>query len=306
VNQVSRRAAVLGALAAAACSRVRGPSSPTPAHELARGVAYTIDTTVLTRSTYDSSRPDPASAGYAAFQTYAARVEFANGRGRIDIVTRRAGPTIVADTVVPTTPLGMPGDYYLFDTSGFVLVHPSTRTFSSAAISHDAYGSYDFREGWPDFFEFQPSSFAPPSPSASVNAPLKDRVNIYWHTDSGRTGFARGRTAIDDVPLREMNIARWFGATRWLADIAVTGCALPTELTVTAAIPFRPPNDRGVPLSFVLKHAFSNAHVTDVDLSRLVLPAVFTRVSWPGDTRPTSTRALRNESRWLAIPRRAP
>jgi hypothetical protein len=267
---------------------------------------YTIDTTVLTHSTYDSSRPDQASAGYAAFQSFSARVMFANRRGRIDILTRRAGATVIADGVVPTTPLGMPGDYYLFDSAGFVLVRPATGTFSIALISHDAYGSYDSREGWPDFFAFQPSVFAAVGLPDSLDLPLKDRLNIYWHTDAGRTGFARGRTAIDNVPFREMNIARWFGATRWLADIAATGRALPADMTVTAAIPFQPPNERGVPRSFVLKHPISSAAVMDVDLSQLVLPPAVRRMPWAGDSRTTAVQDLPDEARWHTLPRNAP
>ena len=288
-----------------ACNQVGKSPSPTRSRELARGVVYTIDTTVLTQGTYDNSRPDPASPDFAAFQSFSARVTYANGRGRLDILTRRAGAGVIANNIATTTPLGAPGDFYLFDSTGFVLVRPAAKAFSIASISHEAYGPYDSREGWPNFFFFEPSSFATLSPAAIVNLPLKDRLNIYWHTDAGRTGFARGRTAIDDVPFGEMNVARWFGATRWLADFAATGRALPTDMTVTAAIPFGLSKEPGVPQSFILKHPISNAAVTDVDLSRLVLPPDLTRKPWPGDST-TPVQALPDEARWVTLPRRSP
>jgi hypothetical protein len=296
----------LVALLVTACNQVGSSPSPTPARELARGVAYTIDTTVLTQGTYDDSRPDPASGDVAAFQSFSARVTYANGRGRIDILTRRPGATVVANSVALTTPLGMPGDYYLFDSTGFVLVRPAAKTFSIASISHEAYGSYDSREGWPGFFAFQPSFFATLSLAAALDLPLKDRLNIYWHTDAGRTGFARGRIAIDNVPFGEMNIARWFGATRWLADFAATGRALPTDMTVTAAIPFRPSKEPGVPQSFIFKHPMSNAAVTDVDLSQLVLPPGLTHKPWAGDSPTQTGQIVPDQARWLTLPRRVP
>jgi hypothetical protein len=292
----TRRCVVLLGIAIVACHPTVGMPRGAPAPQLVRGIAYVIDTTVLTRNTYDPSRPDPAAGSYRAFQTFSARVTYARGHGRLDVLRVRPGAPVRVDNAALTTPTARPGDYYLFDSTGFVLVRPATRTFSRATITHDAYGGYEDREGWPEFFEFQPphlDTLATPAPSVQTPVPL----NVYWHTDSGRTGFARGRTAIDAVPLRELNVTRWFGATRWRAQVAESGRPIPGELTVTVAIPFRPPDKKGVPRSYVLKQAFANPAVVDVDMSSFVLPTGFTQVPWPEGTRDANSEGrLRDAS----------
>jgi len=275
-----RYCTVVLCLATAGCHRLPGAQRDVAAPQLIRGITYVIDTAVPTRSTYDPSKPDAVVATYRAFQTFSARVVYASGRGRLDVLWVRAGPSIRVDSATLATPIARSGEYYLFDSTGFMLVRPATRTFSRATITHEAYGGYEDREGWPAFFEVQPPHLDTVTAAPALAGRAPGPLDIYWHTDSGRTGFARGRTAIAEAPFREMNIARWFGATRWLAHAADSARALPGELTVTAAIPFRPSKEQGVPRSFILKQAFSHPAIENIDVSLLVLPRGFTEVPW--------------------------
>lgn len=85
------------------------------------GVAYTL----TVRSAPKAGTSVPAlSAGPS--QNYVGRSVFAADRGRMDIVQGGVPPLFTA------------GDYVLFDTTGFLVVHPATRDF--IAITRDAGG----------------------------------------------------------------------------------------------------------------------------------------------------------------------
>jgi hypothetical protein len=290
-------------LAIAACHRFPGGRGDSVAPLSIRGIAYGIDTTVITRSTYDPSKPDAAAGSYRAFQTFVARVVYANGRGRLDVLWVRPGPPVRVDSAALSAPVAHVGDYYLFDSTGFILVRPATRSFLRAASTQEAFGGYEDREGWPKFFEFQPPHLDTVIDTrARMVGPLGP-LNLYWHTDSGRTGFARGRTAIADVPFREMNVARWFGPSRWLAHVADSAHALPGELTVTTAVPFRPSNEPGVPRSFILKQAFSNPTIENVELSLLVLPRGYVQMRWTEDVSDgPQANSPRDVAHWFSAP----
>ena len=67
-------------------------------------------------------------------------VVFAGGRGRLDVAAvARRRPPIRTEGIVLAAPLAKAGDYYLFDSTGFVLVRPGTRTFSSFQIADDRF-----------------------------------------------------------------------------------------------------------------------------------------------------------------------
>jgi hypothetical protein len=257
------------------------------ARQVAKGIVFLIDTSVITRNIADPSRPDAAAPTYGAFQSYTGRMSYARGRGRLDVLTVRPGPLLLADSAAVTTPLAAPGDYYLFDSTTFVLVHTSTRTFSRSPIAHEHFGDYDDREGWPQFFEFKRTRFDTLSSTIDSSGQQRGLLNVYWHTDSGSTGFARGRVAILDVPLGELNVARWLGATRWLARMIDSGRAAPGRLTVTVAVPYRAPNADGVPLSFILTQRFTDVEIKEVDLTSFAVPSGYAEVPWTrGNARP--------------------
>jgi hypothetical protein len=50
------------------------------------------------------------------------------------------------------TPLGGQEDYYLFDSTGFVLVRPQAKTFSTFALTDASFNFENRRDGWPEWF----------------------------------------------------------------------------------------------------------------------------------------------------------
>lgn len=85
------------------------------------GVAYTL--TVRSAPTAGTSVP---ALSASPSQNYVGRSVFAADRGRMDIVQGGVPPLLTA------------GDYVLFDTTGFLVVHPATRDFF--AITRDVGG----------------------------------------------------------------------------------------------------------------------------------------------------------------------
>src|SRR5438874_1177329 len=108
------------------------------------GISFSIDTVVLTAD----ARGDTAVLQlWKAFASFKGRVRFAGGRGRLDVESRRAGAPLVVDRAVVNVPLALPGEYYLFDSTSFTLVHPTTRSFHRFGITGDAYSFSIRRDG---------------------------------------------------------------------------------------------------------------------------------------------------------------
>ena len=82
----------------------------------------------------------------------AGTVVFAGGRGRLDVTAVAHGPAIRTEGIVLAAPLAQPGDWYLFDSTGFVLVRPGAKTFSVFPLADDSYNVVGRREGWPAWF----------------------------------------------------------------------------------------------------------------------------------------------------------
>src|SRR6266550_5516720 len=167
--------------------RVAGTSSATPrrlgAHRLAtmremgfssrrskhRGISRALITSIVMSITIDcaltprSVVPRMASALIIVVDTageggpnahlyvpVAGVITIVEGRGRFDVTSNRGGPALGVGGVKVDAPLGAPGDYYLFDSTGCTLVHPATRTFARYVIGDDSYNFVESREGWPE------------------------------------------------------------------------------------------------------------------------------------------------------------
>src|ERR1043165_3390131 len=87
-------------------------SSANAAAQIVSGVRFSVDTSA------------------ALVSMLGARVEFAAGRGRIDVSTVASRPARSVNGVTIGPPIARAGDYYLFDSTGYVVVRPSSRTFS--------------------------------------------------------------------------------------------------------------------------------------------------------------------------------
>ncbi len=261
------RAAAVLCIAAASSSSAQ---QPTAAPGTVPGIVFSVDTSVLAAD----ARGDTAVIRlWSAFASYNARVTFASGRGRMDILSQRPNPALIVDKEISTAPLARPGEYYLFDSTGFVLVHPATKTFTRFTIADDAFRHEIWRDGWPRGFRTLSAQISPAA-SAAASAPTTTR--IYWHANAGGGVIAYGRLSIHGAPAGELNVARWFGAARSLARLVDSTRRLPTgELTVTAAIP-RTTEAIGPP-TYLLKQRLTNLEIVAVDTAGLRIPNGFGR-----------------------------
>jgi hypothetical protein len=238
------------------------------------GITYTIDTS-----------PD-LSPTQGAFRPFVGIVAFAARRGRLDIVAKSGGPEILA-AGIRMSPLAATGDYYLFDSTGFILVRPSLKTFASFSLADASYNYENRRDGWPEWFELTPVSHdtvgAPSIGSGGLTQ--HGQVRVYWHTDAcsgGLCPIARGRLTIGDAPPGEASAARWFGPTFAFASLAAKGVLLFDNAWLTAVTPFNPTRGAVFTINFITKQHVSRVDRVEVDPSRLRLPDGFTETTWPG------------------------
>ena len=209
---------------------------------------------------------------------------FAAGRGRLEIDSLSEGPLVQADGIETSTLLARPGDYYLFDSTGFILVRPASKTFSSFQLTDAAYDYRYSREGWPAFFDIKEA----PSPFDTVRSPDGTRqsgqVRIYWHLNLLVGGIiAGGRIAVGDAPPGEASVVRWFGPSQALANMTASGGSLPNGIaSLAAVVTLHPPSGNRPRVNFITEHMIWGIKPIGVDRSRLLLPEGFTETNWPG------------------------
>lgn len=187
------------------------PRTVTDAHQIeqeAVGISYMLTLGHLPLTGFLSEFAD----------AFTADVVFAAGRGRLNVVE--------VDQAVGATDdrrrgrLASVGEYYLFDHTGFILVRPATRTFSSYVFTEASYTENPSIAGVP-FARFD--QVATDDVILMQHAP----VDIYWHADNASGQILGGHLAIDDAPLSELSVAVSFGATRGLADVVSSDGAVP-------------------------------------------------------------------------------
>ena len=211
--------------------RVAKPEQATTHATFAAGITYAIDSLI-------DAGPAPG-----VYKTFAAVVEFAHGRGRIDVVSNSGAPVIRASGLTIAPPLGRAGDYYLFDSTSFILVRPAAKTFSSFLLDSVSYNYQDRRDGWPQYFRFGkvPLDTISTDASAPVQMIPHTRTQAFWHLDLevdtsptrivGRDSIrilAAGRLTLLDAPLGEFSIVRWFGPSEALANLPADVGGIPT------------------------------------------------------------------------------
>jgi hypothetical protein len=215
----------------------------------------------------------------------AGTVVFAGGRGRLDVaaVAQRTPPIRTAGIVL-AGPLAKQGDYYLFDSTGFVLVRPGVSTFSSFQIADDRFNFEGRRAGWPAWFPLKRTAVDSLG-SGTSTAVLRQHGGypVYWHSDIKGRELARGRFTVVDGRPGELTVVRWFGATRALAALMLKGDTLPGEKpTVTALGLWAEQADTVPPTAIIEVRPFTSLRRADVSVERLVLPAGYTEAPWPG------------------------
>jgi hypothetical protein len=289
----------VGTLMLAGCATGASQRSRSPLP----GVRFTIGTAEL---------PAPAHGALGLFDGV---VEFAAGRGRLDVIAPRGSPPIAVRGVTITAPLAGRGDYYLFDSTGFVLVRPARRTFSTFVLSESSHRLGDVHEAREGMMEF--SRFRADTLGAGDSARLVRHgpFTVRWHLDRRQAEgpsrvLARGWIELPDAPAGEASVVRWFGAAATLAGMPDSLGALPPDsLRVTAAVVLPTsggdaPEASGAPLTLVVLHPLSRLMTAGIDRSRLVLPAGFTQTPWPGFERaPGPAVAARDAAeRWRTPP----
>ena len=243
-----------------------------PGRSQADGIAYSLG----------SERDEGEPAG--VFTTFEGAVVFAAGRGRLDVASVPAGPQIVANGIVIGAPLAGPGDYYLFDSTGFVLVRPSANTFSSFTIADAAYDYRYSRNGWPDWFQRPEVVVDTIANAAPGQVPQSSgRLRIFWHLDaiSVLHIYAGGRIEVLDAPVGEVSVVRWFGPSQALANMAeATGTKPDALLKLTAVAPLDTPSSHDAPMNVLTAHVLWGVRSVAVDLARLTLPEGMIEAPW--------------------------
>jgi hypothetical protein len=296
-------AATLGVVGCATAGR---PAS----RQLVAGVRFGVGT---------AETPAPARGALGMFDGL---VEFAAGRGRLDVTASRAGPTIDVQGVTIAPPLADPGDYYLFDSTGFVLVRPGTRTFSSFRLVESSYWYGDVRdprEGMMEFARLRADTIAAGDSSRLTR---HGPFTVRWHLDRVQPSgpvrvLARGWIELPDAPAGEASVVRWFGAAAALATMPDSVGALPPDsLQVTTAVVFlasgagtaAPGSGRRTPVNLIVLHALAGMTTARIAPERLVLPAAYIETPWPGVGRASQRppRADDSGGRWREFPAPSP
>jgi hypothetical protein len=284
-------------LIACATAGTLGPRGPLT------GVRFTIGTAEL---------PAPARGALGMFD---GRVEFAAGRGRVDVIATHYGPPIAVQSHTLAPPLASAGDYYLFGSTGFVLVRPASRTFSTFVLSESSYRLVDVPEPREGFMEFSPLHADTLTAYDSTHWREHGPFTVRWHLDRRQASgpsqvLARGWIELPDAPASDASVIRWFGAAATLARLLGNPASFPTDSPrVTAAIVL-PPSGRGAsrtttaPTTLIVLHPLTAVTRASVDPARLVLPAGFRNRPWHGFERVVRhpVAAPDPAARWRTIP----
>jgi hypothetical protein len=209
---------------------------------------------------------------------------FAGGRGRLDVVAVARHPVIRTEGIVLGAPLAKSGDYYLFDSTGFVLVRPATRTLSAFQIADDRYNLEGRRDGWPAFFPFKRTSvdtLGHDTPAAILRQ--HGAYPVYWHADIPERQLARGYFIVVDGRPGELAAVRWFAATRALAELVRRGDKFGgARPTLTALGLWAEAHDTLPPTPITEMRSMHTLRQVDVRAERLLLPAGYIERPWPG------------------------
>jgi hypothetical protein len=254
------------------------------------GIAFAVDTT-----------PEVTLQGPGPVRPLGLQVTWAGTRGRIDILTRPARPVIRVGDVTVGPSRAVAGDYYLFDSTGFILVRPAAKQYSMLQISDAAFNYEGRRDGWPAFFPFAPTRV---DTVAADSVTTRDHAEhrIYWHVDVAKDTvctvggcsveeLARGRTTIADAPVAELIVARWFGPAQALAEIPGGVSRLGDKaIRVTTVSPIT-----GI-------HRIRDLRSTSVSRASLTVPSDFVEAPWPGLPASSASRGIDRGAKWRSLP----
>jgi len=241
--------------------------------QLRRGIRFVVDTFEAS-----GSRRGPLTR-------VAGVVEFADGRGRFDVTAVRPAPAVSLNGITIEAPLAKPGDYYLFDNMGFILVRPATRTFSSFVFTRAEFNHTG--DLLPGAFMFKPKPVHTDTLLADAVGRRKQHapVSIHWHMQHRNSGelYARGWLEVKDAPPVEAGVARWFEVAAALGTRpdGVRGIP-PDSLEVTSVALLRQPDVHTSYMVYLEMLAPLGVKAVDVDPARFALPLGYEETTWPG------------------------
>lgn len=250
----------------------------------AAGITFTVDTAP------DRLTPNSGAAAARLFTGFTAAITAVAGRGRVDVLAASATRASVAGLPV-VGPAARPGDYYLFDSTGVVLVQPRARRYAKLPFCEYGVAGADDRTGWPStMFVPAPIRVATLPAGAGSQARMHDLV-VYWHLDVDQEAstynvIARGRLRAARLPLGELGVVRWFGPAQALARLpTLRAMRAASQVGITAVTPAPAVGGRGG-VTFFGQQSLTGLRAVDVDLTRLALPAGYTERPWPTSVTP--------------------
>lgn len=254
------------------------------------GITFVVDTS-----------PELTPQGLGPVRSLGLRVSYAGSRGRVDVLARPQRPSVAVGAAVAAQSIAQPGDYYLFDSTGFILVRPATKQFASFHLAEEAFNYEARRDGWPAFFRMGPLQVDTIRDATAESLKQHGEQRIFWHVDLTKDSLcglgdcsvkelARGRTTVTDAPGAEVFVVRWFGPARALAGLpggVVEILAKPVRVTSVNAL-------LGV-------HRLVDLEALTIDPKRLTLPADYTESGWPGFPE-VNTRSRDGGAKWRVAP----
>ena len=213
-------------------------------------------------------------------------VEFAEGRGRLDLQAMRHGPVTVVNGIELAPPAGRSGDYYLFSDTALVLVRPRTRTYAQLRLSDVVSSATPALLPSDELMRFATNRIDTVTSTSRTRGERRVPLKIQMHVDVVRVGqtpssLARASINAADAPAGETSAMRWLGAARILAALAPTLQRKPGErlqLTAVAALRLTP---NGAQALLASGQPFSCVASADIDRTRLILPHGYAKIPWP-------------------------
>ena len=274
------------------------------------GVRFTVDT---------AETKAPATG---IFSMFTGRIEVVAGRGRIDVASVAAKPPRSVNDITVGPPLAGAHDYYLFDSTGYILVRPSSRTFSSVSFTTSTYRYGNVREAWDGFFEFGQVRRTPIAANDIGRSMQHGAFTIRWHLDRANGVqpmdiLARGRTIVADAPRGEASIVRWMGVAVALATLRDSISPLDADLQLTTVVVLPPESSTSGPTNLDSaapdvrrldsRHRRGTSRVTRrIYGDRLARLRACTEPDWPVGRRRQTLASAAGRGRRIAQPASAP
>jgi hypothetical protein len=184
-------------------------------------------------------------------------------------------------------PIARAGDYYLFDSTAYVVVRPSSRTFSVVSRTAATYRHGNVRDSWDGYFEFGPTRNEDIPWDDTLRLAQHGPFSVRWHLDRLTVGgpveiLARGRVLVADAPRGEAGVVRWMAVAPALATFGDSVKPLDSHLQLTTVVVLPPQAGASSETNVINLHPMSEISLAEVDVARLVLPPGYAETTVSG------------------------